>query len=103
MADNYQTGTLPPLNSVHAWIFFAFLSSADFSEINFFQILFQEYHQSVKYFDPDQARRSVLPDLGTHSLHRLSADGTGRLRVKPVHTSSTILHILQKKHLLVVF
>ena len=87
MADNYQTGTLPPFDCVHAWIFSVFLSSADFFEINFFQILFQEYHQSVKRFDLDQTRRSVLPDLGTYSLQRLSGDGTGRLRVKPVDTS----------------
>ena len=64
--------------------FFGFLSSADFFEINLFQKIFQEYHQSVKNVDPDQARRSVLPDLGTHCLQRLSADGTGRLRVKTV-------------------
>ena len=33
-------------------------------------------------FDPDQARRIVGPDLGPNCLPRLSADDTGRQRVK---------------------
>ena len=41
-----------------------FLSSADFFKINFFKKFFQEYHQSVKELDPDQARRFFGPDLG---------------------------------------
>ena len=32
--------------------------------------------------DPDQARRFVGPDLGPNCLPRLSADDTGRPRVK---------------------
>ena len=32
--------------------------------------------------DPDQARRFVGPDLGPNCLPRLSADDTGRQRVK---------------------
>ena len=32
--------------------------------------------------DPDQARRLVGPDLGPNCLPRLSADDTGRQRVK---------------------
>ena len=32
--------------------------------------------------DPDQARRTVGPDLGPNCLPRLSADDTGRQRVK---------------------
>ena len=32
--------------------------------------------------DSDQARRSVEPDLGPNCLPRLSADDTGRQRVK---------------------
>ena len=35
--------------------------------------------------DPDQARQFVGPDLGPNCLPRLSADDTGRQRVK-VHT-----------------
>ena len=31
--------------------------------------------------DPDQARRSVGPDLGSDCLHGLSADDTSRQRV----------------------
>ena len=31
--------------------------------------------------DPDQARHFVMPDLGPNCLQKLSADGTGRLRV----------------------
>ena len=34
--------------------------------------------------DPDQARRFVGPDLGPNCLPRLSADDTGRQRVKHV-------------------
>ena len=32
--------------------------------------------------DPDQARQIVRPDLGPNCLPRLSADDTGRQRVK---------------------
>ena len=42
----------------------AFLLSADFFKINFFEKLFQEYDQSVKHFGSDQAQHSVGPDLG---------------------------------------
>ena len=35
-------------------------------------------------FDPDQARRFVGPDLGPNCLPRLSADDTGRQRVKDI-------------------
>ena len=34
--------------------------------------------------DQDQARHFVGPDLGPNCLHRLSADGTGGLRVKVI-------------------
>ena len=34
--------------------------------------------------DPDQARQFVGPDLGPNCLPRLSADDTGRQRVKPL-------------------
>ena len=34
-------------------------------------------------FDPDQARRSVRPDLGPRCSQALSADGTSRLRTNP--------------------
>ena len=37
--------------------------------------------------DPDQAQRFVGPDLGPNCLPRLSADDTGRKRVK--HTTKT--------------
>ena len=43
---------------------------------NIFEKLFQEYHQSVKQFDPDQSRHFVGPDLGPNNLQRLSADAT---------------------------
>ena len=38
------------LDSLFTWKFFMFLSSADFFKINFFEKIFQEYHQSVKQF-----------------------------------------------------
>ena len=63
------------------WIFacwvilHAFLSSVDFFfKLTFSKKIFQEYHQSVKQFDPDQAWRCVRPDLGLNCLQRLSAD-----------------------------
>ena len=40
--------------------------------------------------DPDQARRFVGPDLGPNCLPRLSADDTGRQRVKTLQTNSTV-------------
>ena len=54
-------------------IFACFLSSADFFfKINFFlKKIFQEYHQSVKQFGSDQARRFVGYDLGPICLRRL--------------------------------
>ena len=69
-----------------------FLLSADFfpPKINLLKKFFQEYHQNVKQFGPnqarqfvgtDQARRIVGPDLGPNCLPRLSADYTGRQRV----------------------
>ena len=58
-----------------SWVIFrAFLTSADFFKINFFEKFFQEYHQSVNSLDPDQAGHSVGPDLGQSCLQRLSAD-----------------------------
>ena len=38
--------------------------------------------------DPEQARRFVGPDLGPNCLPRLSADDTGRQRVKEQHTKA---------------
>ena len=40
--------------------------------------------------DPDQARRFVGPDLGPNCLPRLTADVTGRQRVKPFKTPFTV-------------
>ena len=37
--------------------------------------------------DPDQARQIVGPDLGPICLQRLSADDTGRQRVKTIFTA----------------
>ena len=42
---------------------------------------FQEYLWNVNSLHPDQAGRSVGPDLGPNCLPRLSADGTGRQKV----------------------
>ena len=36
--------------------------------------MFQEHHQSVKWFYPGQDLRSVGPDLNKNCLQRLSAD-----------------------------
>ena len=56
-----------------------FLSSADFFQINFFEKIFQEYHQRAKISsDTDQARHFVGPDR----LQSLSADDTSRQGVK---------------------
>ena len=68
------------LNLIAYWVIFhAFLSSADFFQINFLKKFFQEYHQNVKQFGPS---RFVGPDLGPNCLPRLSADVIGRQRVK---------------------
>ena len=42
---------------------------------------FQEYHQSVKQLDPDQAQHFVGLDLIPNCLQRLSADDTGWQRI----------------------
>ena len=44
-------------------------------KINFLEKFFQDYHQNVKQFDPDQ---DVGPDLGPNCLQRLSAGVTSR-------------------------
>ena len=63
------------LNSLHAGYFFMlFLLSADFFKMNFFNKFFQENYYSVKQFD----RLSVVPDLGSNCLQRLSADDKSR-------------------------
>ena len=49
---------------------------------SFFENIFQEYHQSVKQLDPDQARHFVVPDLGPNCLQRLSTDDNSSERVK---------------------
>ena len=41
-------------------------------------------------WDPDQARRFVGPDLGPNCLSRLSADDTGRQRVKEDYLPSLL-------------
>ena len=38
---------------------------------------FQEFDQSVS-LDPDQVWHSVMPDMGSNYLQKLSADNTGR-------------------------
>ena len=60
-----------------------FLSSAVFLKITFFQKLFQEYHQRLSNsLDPDQARRSLGPDLVPNCLQKLSTEDTCRQRAK---------------------
>ena len=62
-------------NSSHAGYFFVFLSSADFFQNKLFQ---KNYHgNTIKVsnrLDPDRARCSVGPDLGSNCLQRLSAE-----------------------------
>ena len=57
-------------------ILHAFLSSADFFKITFFENFLQEYHQCVKQFGPRSGRQRVGPDLGPNCLQKLSADDT---------------------------
>ena len=49
---------------------FAFISW--FFRINFFQLIFQEYHQSVKHFGSKS--KFVGPDINPDSLQKLSND-----------------------------
>ena len=49
--------------------------------------------------DPDQARGLVGPDLGPNCLPRLSADDTGRQRVKQVEEKDKIQGFV--RHLIV--
>ena len=60
-----------------------FLSSADFLKNYFFEKnSFRNTIRMSNSLDPDQARRFVGLDLGPNCLPRLSADDTGRQRVK---------------------
>ena len=47
-----------------------------FVKINFFQIIFQEYHQLSNSLDHDQIRRFVGPDIGPNRFQTLSVDET---------------------------
>ena len=51
---------------------FVMLSSADLFKNNFLKNL-PEHYQSVKHLDPDQDQHSVVSDLGSNCLQRLSA------------------------------
>ena len=54
---------------------FVLLLSADFFfKINFFKKYFRNIIIVSNSLDPDQARHSVGPDLGSNCLQRLSAD-----------------------------
>ena len=59
-----------------------------FPQNQFFEILFQEYNQSVKQLDPDQTRQNVGPDQGPNCLQLLSADDTCRQIIKRPYCSS---------------
>ena len=64
-------------------IFHAFLSSADFFQNKLFEKKnFRNITKVSNSLDPDQDQRFVGPDLGPNCLSRLSADNTGRQRVK---------------------
>ena len=52
-----------------------------FFKIIFFEKYFRNTIRVSNSLDPDQARRSVGPDLGPNCLKRLSADDTRRQRV----------------------
>ena len=80
----YKTITLCMLCTFHDFFF---------SSVNFFRNqlkkIYQEYHQSVKYLNPDQARRFVGPDLGPNCLQRFSAeDKIRRWQVKKYKESN---------------
>ena len=62
-----------------------------FFPINFFKIFFQEYYQSVKQFQSRAGPTFVGPDLGPNCLQMLSADNTGRKRVKAMPKDLTNL------------
>ena len=62
-------------NGLPVKFFIAFLSSADFFKIIFFDKFFQEYHPRVaNSLYPDQARHFVGPDLVPNYLQMLTVD-----------------------------
>ena len=68
------------------------MSSADFFRNSFFEKKsFRHTIRMSNSLDPDQARRFVGPDLGPKCLPGLSADDTGRQRVKRCSTWGTVL------------
>ena len=76
-------------HSIWTWVrcilffMFIFLLYADNIAINFFQKIFQEYHQcQLNSLDPYKARHYVGPYLGPNCLQRLWADSTSKQSVK---------------------
>ena len=62
---------------------FFFLSSADFYfEVNFSKKSFRNALRVSNSLDADQDRQFVRPDLGPNYWQRISADNTGKQRVK---------------------
>ena len=62
--------------------FSCFFMSADFFVDCFPKYSIKNTIRVTNSLDPDQARRSGGPELGPNCLHRLSAEYTGRQRVK---------------------
>ena len=58
--------------------------------ITFFKKSIRNTIRMSSSLDPDQARRSVGPDLGANYLPRLSADDTGRQRVNGHLVASSV-------------
>ena len=68
-----------------------------YSKLRFFEKFFQDYRQSGKTLDPEQARHNVGPDLDPNCLRCLSADDASRQRIKTVLLDN--LHAILKLHL----
>ena len=74
---------LHPLTQEVIFHDFMILSSADFfSKSNFSKNSFRNSVRLSNKLDPYQARRYVGSDLGSNCLQMLSADDTGKKRVK---------------------
>ena len=79
MIDNHsipckQISAMRAINMLHAGKFFMFfVCLLIFFEIIIFENYFRNTIEVSNNLDPDQARRSVWPDLATNCLQRLSA------------------------------
>ena len=77
------------------WVILYFCRLLTVFKNNFFEIFFQEYHQSANSLDPDQARHFVGPYLSPNCLQRSPADDTSRQRINMLFQQMQQIYMAQ--------